>query len=565
MAQAWMPRIARMLRGSLLFSRVTVVCVVVSLLSSVLAVWKFPASAVVIVSRQTSKAAALPSQPKAAAVPAPRVLLIGDSVMDQQGGHAAFVLRQEGIDARTDALWGSSLLTRDQYDFGKSKPGGGWLKRAADQIAAFDPDVVAVYLNHNYWPPYPRDAAGKVIDGNGSDALWTPSGQAMLRTQVDALIRILRSHGARVFFVKPIPAGKIGNPDPNAWNPIWHGYRPVLNAMHIPVIDSSKVLTGPNGLRSETGASCTGAQERIRPFDDLHLTRLGSGFAGTALASYVASVVGRGLNGNDAPGDHTAALVPTPDGHGYWLVGCDGSVYHFGNAAHLPGARSAIVHHRGVAAAAATPDGQGLWLVAADGTIVAVGHATRITFRVRPATAVTGVFATADGKGIVATTEAGVVNTAGTGRSYGGLAGRHLNGKILDIEPTRDGRGYWLVGVDGGVFSFGNARFHGSMGGVRLNGRIVAMAATPDNRGYWQVGADGGVFAFGDAKYLGNARWNPGYPYYLFTPRPGPVIDVVAAPGAAPGYWIVGDTGRVINRGAAVGHAGDNGLALFSQ
>src|SRR5258706_16486099 len=115
----------------------------------------------------------------------------------------------------------------------------------------------------------------------------------MLRRQVTALIRILRSHGARVFFVKPIPAGKVGNPDPNVWNSIWHGYRPALNAMHIPVIDSSAVLAGPNGLRTETRTSCTGAQERIRPYNDLHLTRLGSGFAGTALASYVAAVVGR--------------------------------------------------------------------------------------------------------------------------------------------------------------------------------------------------------------------------------------------------------------------------------
>src|SRR6476659_3456196 len=165
--QAWMPRAARTLRASSL-GRVAAVGVVTAMASTAFAVRTFPASAVVVV-RPTSVA------PHVA--PAPRVLMIGDSVMDQQGQHAEFVLRQAGIDAKADALWGSSVLTRQDYDYGKSKPNGGWLKRAADDIASFDPDVVAVYLNHNYWPPYPRDAAGHLIDGPAP--LSSPSGQAM--------------------------------------------------------------------------------------------------------------------------------------------------------------------------------------------------------------------------------------------------------------------------------------------------------------------------------------------------------------------------------------------------
>src|SRR5512144_2137531 len=39
-----------------------------------------------------------------------RVLLLGDSVMDQQGSAAAFLLRQAGVDAHSVGLWGSGLL-----------------------------------------------------------------------------------------------------------------------------------------------------------------------------------------------------------------------------------------------------------------------------------------------------------------------------------------------------------------------------------------------------------------------------------------------------------------------
>ena len=50
----------------------------------------------------------------------PRVLLIGDSVLDQQGSAAAFLLRQHGVDARAVGIWGSGLLSIDQYDLAAS-------------------------------------------------------------------------------------------------------------------------------------------------------------------------------------------------------------------------------------------------------------------------------------------------------------------------------------------------------------------------------------------------------------------------------------------------------------
>src|SRR5712691_5990917 len=84
---------------------------VVAALASVLAVRMVPASALRVVYTTSAQAAGAPA-PHAAA---PKVLFIGDSVMDQQGSAAAFALRQNGINAKSLGAWGTSLLTRNQY------------------------------------------------------------------------------------------------------------------------------------------------------------------------------------------------------------------------------------------------------------------------------------------------------------------------------------------------------------------------------------------------------------------------------------------------------------------
>src|SRR5262249_9478719 len=125
------------------------------------------------------------------------------------GGAAAFLLRQSGVDARVIAIWGSGLLTVDQYDYGKTKLSGSWFARAREALARVHPDLIGVYLNHNYWPPFPHDAMGRRITDLRSSA-----GQRMIRQQARAFITLLRSDGARVFFVAPVPT---------ASNPNWHG------------------------------------------------------------------------------------------------------------------------------------------------------------------------------------------------------------------------------------------------------------------------------------------------------------------------------------------------------
>jgi hypothetical protein len=488
----------------------------------------------------------------------PRVLLIGDSILDQEGSAAAFELRQAGVNAKAVAVWGSGVIGIDAYDYGKTKSSGYWLHRAKKLIATFNPDVVGVYMNHSYWPPYPHDAAGNPITD-----LSSPSGQTMIAQQARALITILRARHARVFFITPAPVTTTGNPDPAASNPIWRGYLPALRATHVMIADTARALKNANGLRAETKASCTGAQERVRPSGDVHLTRFGAGLAGTALAEFVATLVHANLRGDAAPGDAVAALVPTPTGHGYWLVGCDGSVFHFGDAAPLAGTGAQMTHHGGAVAAIAAPTGTGFWVIAADGTTAAVGTAPPLVFTPRPSSPIVAAAAPRAGNGPWAVTASGTVIAAHGAVTY---RGDRAQGTVVGIAPTPDGRGYWLANRAGAVFAFGDAIGLVPANASPITTTVVGIAATADGRGYWLVGSDGTVIPFGDAAAYGSAVWRTlSGVQSEDTPAPGPTVGIVEARGRAEGYWVFGTTGRVVNRGAAPGYGGDNNLALATQ
>jgi hypothetical protein len=386
----------------------------------------------------------------------------------------------------------------------------------------------------------------------------------MIRQQATAFVKVLRSRGAQVFFIAPLPNSPGGNGNVLQTNPIWHAYATVLPGLGVPVIDPTGPIAGPNRTRVETKPDCMHAQQLVRPVADIHLTRFGAGLSGTALAAALAKYVHVSLRDNTAPGDHTAALVPNPAGPGYWLVGCDGGIYRFRGAPALPALHGVVARHRGVAGAIATATGHGMWLVTTDGTIARVGDAPALAFNRPLRFPLLDAASTPDHRGIWAVSGDGAVYAAGSARLHGSMEGHHLNAYMLAIDASATGNGYWLTGLDGGIFGFGDARFFGSMGDKHLNGPIVAMAATPSNRGYWLIGFDGGAFGFGDARYLGNGRYVPS-PQDFGYAAPGPTIDVVPAPGARQGYWTLTDNGRITNHGAAVGSSGDNNLALFTQ
>ncbi len=99
-------------------------------------------------------------------------------------------------------------------------------------------------------------------------------------------------------------------------------------------------------------------------------------------------------------------FVATPDGGGYWMVGTDGSVYDFGDAAY-------------------------------HGSLPSIGINV-------PSVTVTGY------------TRPDAVDVNIPRSTVGNLV------------RTPDGGGYWIASLDGGVFSFGDAGFYGSIPGINL-------------------------------------------------------------------------------------------------
>jgi 3D (Asp-Asp-Asp) domain-containing protein len=90
------------------------------------------------------------------------------------------------------------------------------------------------------------------------------------------------------------------------------------------------------------------------------------GMVGAFAASYAGS-----------PAEVAAPLVgaaATPSGRGYWLVGADGGVFSFGDAAFL-GSMGGRRLAAPVVGMAATPSGRGYWLAGADGGVFTFGDA----------------------------------------------------------------------------------------------------------------------------------------------------------------------------------------------
>lgn len=116
--------------------------------------------------------------------------------------------------------------------------------------------------------------------------------------------------------------------------------------------------------------------------------------------------------------DSCIAVVQTPTRAGYWQVGSDGSVFHYGDAG-FHGSLAGKALNQPVVGLIPGPGGY--WLVAADGGVFCFG----VPF-------------------------------------YGSLGGKTLNAPIIGGGAAADGKGYELYARDFGVFAFGDAPYFGN-------------------------------------------------------------------------------------------------------
>ncbi|MFV1989209.1 MAG: S8 family serine peptidase [Acidimicrobiales bacterium] len=124
------------------------------------------------------------------------------------------------------------------------------------------------------------------------------------------------------------------------------------------------------------------------------------------------------------------ALLSEPEG--YWVVGQDGSVAAFGDAASFGAASS----NSDIVGIAGVGDGSGYWLVAADGGVFAFGSA----------------------------------------EFYGSAGALALQAPVTALHVPAQGPGYLLVAADGGIFTYGQVGFLGSAADIPTISPVVGSA-----------------------------------------------------------------------------------------
>ncbi|MGH9011115.1 MAG: hypothetical protein ACRDYF_14875, partial [Acidimicrobiia bacterium] len=230
---------------------------------------------------------------------------------------------------------------------------------------------------------------------------------------------------------------------------------------------------------------------------------------------------------------------PAPGKSGYWMLGEDGKVFAFGDAATMGDAVGRIPSGAKAVHIEPTPNFGGYWINDDRGGVHAFGNAAGLGGlpggTLQSGERVTSLSTTPTGAGYWLFTSKGRVFTFGDAQKFGDLAAITLNGPIQSSIPTPSGKGYFMVGSDGGVFAFGDAVFRGSMGATKLNQPVMSLVPTSSGLGYWLVASDGGIFAFGDSKFRGSMG---------ATKLNKPVVGMVRY-GA--GYLMVGADGGIFS------------------
>ena len=500
------------------------------------------------------------------AVRAPRVLFVGDSLASQLGHHATVALHEAGVESDVAAAWGMGLFTREQYDMGALQPDPpdtSLLGLASRAVADFDPDVVAVYSNHNYWPPHPRSARGTPITRE------SPEFPGMVRTLLTDLVGRLSAGGAKVYLIAPIPLFPPDDlPEDTA---IWDAYMAVREELGVEVITPGDFMARPDGERVDELPDCNGDPERVRPEGDVHATYFGSGLLGgrtaMAIAELLPSLTPTTGTRPTAPAERPVTLLP--DHTGYRLVSCDGATFHFGrHTTPLGSAAWGQGRPEGdpVVAATDTGDGRAALLLTRAGVVLRLGDpgdATAPTVGRVPlqeGELPVGITSLPDG-GYRVATSTGVVHAFDGAPALGDLWDQ--GEEVVALAAAPGGRGYYLLTGAGRVVGFGEAPTFGDLADAPPADPVVALAVRPDGAGYWVLDEGGRVHPFGAAADLGSVaglpmshqtfdRQQAGQPALPLPADQAPPVDAVTLlpTPSGRGYWVA-------LAGGAVCHFGD--------
>jgi hypothetical protein len=236
-------------------------------------------------------------------------------------------------------------------------------------------------------------------------------------------------------------------------------------------------------------------------------------------ASFFGSTGGEPL---DAP---IVGMAASADDGGYWLVASDGGVFAFGDASYwgsIPGLGLSPVDapvlprlNAPIVGLVPSHDGHGYFLVASDGGVFAFGSATFEgscpSIGGCFSSGIADVMTDGSGGGYWVVSYAGDVHAFGDAVNFGGPASSVPYATVVSSGiGTPTGNGYWILLSDGQIYSYGDATYRGSpFGQIEFSSPASGIVVTSDGGGYWVTTVGGAVYAYGDAPYGGGMSADP--------------------------------------------------------
>ncbi len=234
----------------------------------------------IVVAMIGAAALALTGSPSGSEEPPVRVLLVGDSIMNQAGLYLEEALEArpgvEDVEVVNEARNGTGLLTPQVFD---------WKGAAPDLIATTEPDVIIVLFVGNYastdlWV----NQGGVEVEG------YTPQFFQAWEGEARALHRLLAESGADVYWVNPPPMlGEEGEYRVREFRQI--NRRLAEDFTGVVLIDGTDALSdGEGGYAFELPGE-DGIPEQVRSLDSVHLTPAGAERLADELARQVTTSI----------------------------------------------------------------------------------------------------------------------------------------------------------------------------------------------------------------------------------------------------------------------------------